>query len=99
MNNEAMTVANTIHAQIGGRAFYMLGAQNIVGGENFLQFKVRGSRAVNKVRIELTPADTYTVRFFLIRGLKVKEVATVEDVYVDSLHTTIEKHTGLYTSL
>ena len=99
MSNETMVVAETIRAQLGGRALYMLGAKDLVGSENALQFTIRGSRKVSKIRIELTPADTYTVRFYRGRGLNLKEIASVEDVYVDSLHQTIEKHTGLITSL
>jgi len=94
-------VANTILEQLGRRCMMMLGAVSVVGGENDLQFRIRGSRKVNKIRIELTPADTYTVSFYRLsnHGLTVKTVATIEDVYADSLHTVIEKHTGLYTSL
>lgn len=99
MNDATMLVAETIREQLGGRTLYMLGAKDLVGDANGLQFAIRGSRKVSKIRIELTPADTYTVRFYRGRGLNLKEIASVEDVYVDSLHQTIEKYTGLITSL
>lgn len=103
MNNAARTetldVANTIRDQIGSRAFYMMGAKNLLGSPDSLAFQIRGSMNVNRISITLDPSDTYTVRFVRVRGLKVKEVATVENVYADALKPVIEKHTGLYLSL
>ena len=98
----AIEVANIIRKQIGGRAFMMLGAKDLIGlteGEGGLQFRIRGSRAVNKVRVILEPSDTYKVQFFKVHGIKCKAVAEHEGVYVDMLHALIEKETGLYTSL
>lgn len=97
----AMQVAETIKTQLGGRALYMLGADQLVGDANSLMFSIKGCRTINKVRVQLDASDTYTVQFWKIgRGaLSCKLVAEVADVYEDSLHTTIERHTGLYTSL
>src|SRR5262245_36013186 len=96
-----LSVANIIRDQLGNRALFMLGAKDLLGSETekSLSFRVRGSPTVNHIRIALAPNDTYTVTFSKVRGLKVKEVAKLEDVYVDSLHRVIEKNTGLYTSL
>ncbi len=95
-----MNVANTIKDQLGHKALYMLGASQLVGGESFLQFAIKGSRACNKVRIDLDVAsDTYIVSFWKIGRGQCRPVASVSDVYVDSLHAVLEKHTGLYTSL
>ncbi len=102
MNNEAksMTVAETIHAQLGGRTLYMLGAKGILADETGLHFRIgRNAKSITNIRIELAADDTYTVRFFRIRARNVKEIAKVDGVYVDALHRTIEEHTGLATSL
>lgn len=92
-------VANTIREQIGHKAFFMLGAKDLVASENALQFRIRGSRVCNSIRVELDPSDTYRVEFWKIHAGKSTKVAEVEDVYVDSLHQVIERNTGLYTSL
>lgn len=96
-------VAKNIQKQLGERALYMLGAKNRVAADNFFEFRVmKNEKSVTHVRITLTPADTYTVRFFHVGrapGYKVTERSQVEGVYVDKLHETIEGHTGLLTSL
>ena len=95
-----MNVANTIKDQIGNKALYMLGASALVGSEDSLQFSIKGCRTINKIRIVLTPADTYTVQFWKMGRLaNMKLVREVEEVYCDQLHGVIESHTGLYTSL
>ena len=40
MNTNNTFVAKEIHRQIGQRAFFMLGAMDIVAGEDFLEFKI-----------------------------------------------------------
>lgn len=93
-----LTVATTIQAQLGNGAVLLLGARDFVGADDSLAFSIRGSRKVNKVRIILDRAsDTYTVEFYLVRkrGLDLKLVASVDTVYVDSLHRVIESNTGL----
>jgi hypothetical protein len=97
----AMQVAETIKAQLGGRALYMLGASQLVGDANSLMFAIKGCRTVNKIRVQLDASDTYTIQFWKIgRGaLSCKLVHEVSDVYADSLHAIIERQTGLYTSL
>jgi len=98
--SESLAVANTIRAQLGG-ALAMLGAKDLVGGESFLQFGIQGCKTVNKIRIELDPSDTYTVSFWKLNRKTwiCSEVAEVDGVYVDSLHTVIENRTGLRTRL
>lgn len=98
MTND-MTIATEIRNQLGHRALMMMGALNVLGGERSLQFKIRGSQKVSNIRIELAADDTYTVKFFKIRGLNVKTVAELDGVYVDGLHGVIESNTGLYLSL
>ena len=101
----AIEIANTISTQIGRQAFFMMGAKNLVGHESALSFKVgRNSKGVTHVMVTLTADDLYTVEFIKInmhpRAKEMRKVlATVEGIYVDQLHTTIEGGTGLYLSL
>lgn len=93
-------VAQTILAQLGGRKFIaMTGAKNILGGDNCLQFQIPTSNKINRVRITLTPADTYTVEFFNVRGVNYKLISITEDVYCDMLAGLFEMETGLATTL
>lgn len=95
------TIANTIRQQIGSKALYMLGAKDFVGGQNFLQFTIRGSRKVNRLVVTLDALDTYTVKALKItqHGLKINEVSQEKGIFCDILHASIERQTGLYTSL
>lgn len=106
MSNTNMEVANTIRDQIGHRALFMLGASNLLGTENSLEFKIgRNAKGVTHIKITLDPSDTYTVEFAKRRMnhktfvLDVKVLAKIDDVYVDMLHSVIEEYTGMYTSL
>jgi hypothetical protein len=96
----SLEIANTIKAQLGHKALFMIGAKDLTGSANALSFRIgRNCKSVNAIKITLEPSDTYTVEFLYVtkRGIKVR--AKCEDVYCDSLHATIESHTGLYTSL
>lgn len=101
----ALSVANTVLAQLGGNRFLaMTGARDLMGSdtERSLQFKLpRGvQKGINAVRVVLDPSDTYTVTFYKIgRGYDVSTVAEVGSVFADSLRETFEHHTGLLTSL
>lgn len=111
-----LTAANEIRNQIGRKALFMLGAYNIAGSssENFLSFKIKGSRKVNYIKITLNESDLYDMEFgkmgkklnkeYAAIGMKIysdtyKVVAEENGVYSDMLHKLIEKHTGLLTSL
>jgi hypothetical protein len=97
MNNE---VAKTIASQIGNRAFMMIGAKNLVGGDNYLRFRIgRNAKSVNIVTVTLTPADTYDVEYGSLRGTSYKVKASEAGIYADMLHASIERNTGMYTSL
>ena len=93
------TIAENIQAQIGGRTFYMLGSWNHVDHGDALGFRIRGSRTVNHVKVTLTSRDLYDVEFGKIYGHNYRVVRTVEGIYADMLHRTIESNTGLYTNL
>lgn len=95
-----LSVPIAILQQLGRPALVMLGAKDFLHAETALTFRVRGSKAVSHIRIELDRgSDTYKVTFSKVRGLHVKEVASLENVHSDSLHRLIESHTGLYTKL
>lgn len=97
------TIAKTILEQLGGagRLTAMIGARDFVADERALQFGFAGKAAkgIRKVRVELDPSDTYTVRFYAGRGVSIREVQACEGIYCDVLKRTIEQVTGLYLSL
>ena len=94
-------VATEIANQIGNMTFTMLGAQNLVGSETGLTFKIRGSKKVSHVKVELDEgSDLYNMTFLKIRGVQpVKTVAEHEGIYSDMMHSIIEDETGLFTRL
>ena len=92
-----LSVPKEIYRQLGALTFAMIGAKNFLGTENSLKFKIgSNSEKVSQILITLEPSDTYRVAFLSRSGGVLSEV---DDVYVDSLHSTIESHTGLYTRL
>lgn len=99
-------IARTILAQLGGNRFVaMTGAKNFIACEQGLYFTLPRFAGVkiNRVRVTLTPADTYTVEFFRFHRVNRMDrqdlIAKVEDVYCDTLAATFEEATGLATSL
>ncbi len=95
-------LASTIQQQIGSKAFYMLGAYNLIDHGNALSFRIRGSRKANYVKITLTADDLYDVEFQKIGRAPLFACAVVSETagaYVDMLHDLIEAATGPYTSL
>jgi|ERR1035441_7458917 hypothetical protein len=94
-----LTVANTIAAQIGARAFYMMGTRQKFGDSDSLRFDIRGSPRGNRICVTLDASDTYTVQLFKVRGLSARVVAEHSDVYNDMLRPIIESMTGLALSL
>lgn len=95
-----MTIANTIHAQLGGRQFDMMtGAKHFIGTDKGLTFQIPRANKIRAVRVTLEVTDTYTVEFIAINGTKVTTLAEVELVYADQLQRVFESHTGLRTSL
>jgi hypothetical protein len=95
-------IAQTIIDQLGRGALYMLGAKNLVDLGDGLQFRIRGSRKANMIKIQLDGADLYNVMIIKIGrapSYKVTEVAHVSGLFADQLRAVIEKNTGLYMSL
>jgi len=98
-----MSIAKTIADQIGGRAFYMMGAKNLVDTGKGLDFKVgRNAGKVTHVSIKLTDADLYDVEFIRcnMRAKEMRKVlASTEGAYADMLHDLIKDATGFALSL
>lgn len=94
-----LKVANEIYRQLGGnKASAMIGIKDLVGAPRALQFgwKVRGAKnQANKVVIVLDPSDTYTVKFYSVRGGKFTERGEYGNVYNDMLVDVFESATGL----
>lgn len=93
-------IARTIVSQLGNLSLSMMGAYNILDLGNGLSFRIKGSRSINYIAIELDASDTYSVRTAKIGrspNFKVSNDDTAADVYADSLHTHIEAATGLLT--
>ncbi len=83
-----------------GFALPMMGAKDLVASSDALQFRIRGSKLGNKIRITLAADDTYSVELWRVRGADVKQVGeTVDGVYADSLHDVLAALTGLATTL
>jgi hypothetical protein len=95
-----IAIAREIARQLGSQTLALLGATQLVGGENFLQFKIKGCRKINCIKIVLDANDTYTVEFWKVnaRTDEVVKVSEHEGIYFDMLHDLIERHTGLYTT-
>ena len=99
MEVKDFTVATEIQRQIGNKAFYMLGAQNLVADSTSLSFRIRGSKVCSHIQIALNGSDLYDMTFMKISRLNIKNKKTFENIYVDQLHQIIEQETGLYTKL
>ena len=105
MNSQA--IAQTILSQLGGQAriHAMTGAyrftntgsdSDMLGG---VSFWFRDSRKANCCAVYLMGDDTYTMRFWKIRGCNIVEVGVFEGAYCDMLTELFESTTGLYLSL
>lgn len=98
-----MSVAQTILEQLGGGKFLaMTGAKTLLNHGNGLSFRLPGNLTTDRInycKITLTPADTYTVEFGVIRKNAYKVHSTHEDVYNTDLRTIFTATTGLDTSL
>ncbi len=74
------------------RLFTALGASEMVysDNDNFIQFKVKGDRDVNKVKVIYDAVqDLYNVEFYKQRGLKCDLKDTISGLYDDSLVNAI----------
>lgn len=94
-----LITAETIKSQLTNKTLYMLGAYDVLGTENSLSFKIKGSKKFRHIEITLNSHDLYDISFTQWRKDNITNQITIKDVYVDQLHSTIEKNTGLYTKL
>lgn len=102
--SDDLKVAETILAQIGGKALTMIGARQPLVLEREagpgVQFKVgRNPQKVTHVRVVLGPDDTYALEFWHLRGASFRVVSRASGVYCDALATAIGDGTGLAVSL
>lgn len=107
MTNQ-MSPANITLSQLGSEALALLGAKRLFSDNEgrTLRFNIGSNvKGVQLVEITLDPSDTYTMRFTSKRKVpgklewRTKVHAEVAGVYVDSMHDTIERKTGLYCSI
>jgi hypothetical protein len=93
-----MEIAKTILSQIKAldkMAMCAWGAKDLVGMEDGLMFKSSGMvRNKGNVMIKLNGNDLYDVTFGKIRKYEYKELACVEDVFVENLVETVDKMVG-----
>jgi len=97
-----MQVATTILNQLGGtqRLVTMIGARDILVGPYTLQFKFMTVNGINCTRITLdTNTDTYDIKWFHVRGTKVKDMGNIYGIYADQLRDYFSITTGLALSL
>ncbi len=94
-----MSVGKTIYQQIGHRTFFMLGMKNGLDLGNGLSFRIRGSKAVNYIKITLNALDLYDMEFGKVWGHNYKIKAEHKNVYADMMHKLIRQETGLATNL
>jgi len=94
-----MSIANIILQQIGKMALYMMGGCNYISTGKGVEFRVKGSKIGNHIRIILKGDDTYTIEVRKIWGTQVKLIDTKSGIYCDMLASTIGNMVGLYTHL
>lgn len=100
MTTASYTTAQIILNQLGGRKFVaMTGANALCDLISGIQFRFKGARGMNSVRIEIDAEDTYTVSFFNVRGLNCAPAGEYTGVYDSQLASLFSRKTGLEVSL
>jgi len=96
-----LTVAKEILRQLGGNKFIvMTGANNLIGSDNQLSFKVgRNSSRITHVIIRLNAFDLYDVEYVRVWGTKQEHIAASVALYFDQLRSDFTAKTGMATSL
>lgn len=101
--NSNLDVSRTILEQLGGRRFIaMTGARDLIGGTNYLMFRLPGGLAkngINKVKITLDWTDTYIVEAMMLGPVVCETVEKTDFVYADDLQSVFTSQTGLDTHL
>lgn len=101
---EYMEVAMTTLRHMGGvgKLSAMLGTKTftpVLEGCGGIQFKFKGCKKMNAVRIELDGNDLYSMEFYKMFKGDWKTVMVHSGLYCDMLKPVFEKTTGLYLSL
>ena len=101
-----LQIAQTILSQLGGRSFIiMTGARGLIGGENFLMFRLPAGFAkdgINTVKITLDWTDTYIFEALKVSSGSEQKIDIIEKldfVYADDLQEIFTRITGLDTHL
>lgn len=95
-----MSIAKTIAAQLGQKALFMMGAKNLMAGEDYLSFRIgQNSARVNCIRIRLNGCDLYDIDFIQIRGIKITIKHRFADIFAADMRRIISETTGLRLSL
>lgn len=94
-----MTIHETILIQLGGNKFLAMTGGLCYSDGNTLIVKFKGSMVANIMYITLKENDLYTVEICKFRGMNVKTVKQLDDVYAEMLKPIFEQTTGLKTSL
>ena len=75
-----MNVAQIIAQQLGHKALFMIGAKDLVAGNNYLLIRLgRNSGNWNKLKIVLNGLDLYDMTFYAIRKLKIAKEKTLHN--------------------
>jgi len=104
-NEELQNFGKTVMAQMGGKVSTMIGVKQLSVNEVdecmqlIIKFKAKAYNKSNCVRITIMPNDLYKMEFISIRGMKITEKGTFEDLYCDMLQSTFEQETQLYLTL
>lgn len=99
---EQQRIADAILVQLGGagRLSAMMGAEHLsYNAEGDLNFRFKLCPKANHLRIHLNGLDLYDLTFTKIRGVDVKTVETITNIYAEDLKPVIEQSTGLCLSL
>jgi len=98
-----MTIAKEILNQLGGNKFItMTGAKHLTDMVDSLSFQLNSrmtKNSCNAIKITLTPADTYQIKFLQIRSTQLKTIKIIDGVYCDQLQQIFTNETGLDTHL
>ena len=95
-------IAKTIDEQIGRRAYFMMGARNVLAGESWVSFRTGRVAAGKANYVKVTynhGTDLYDLEFLKLHGKTAKPIATETGIYAEDMHSRIEEHTGLATRL
>lgn len=98
-----LQVSKTILEQLGGRRFIaMTGARDLIGGPDYLMFRLPRGLAlngINKVKITLDWTDTYVVEALRLGPVACETIEHVDSVYAEDLQQVFTRLTGLDTHL